>query len=143
MSRFTNYGEERMLNTVCGSQSWIVRLFKSPTTDPDSDSFTMTECDYTGYGAQGFSFASATDTGSAGSWYAVSTSNLTWTHGGSVASPGDANTVYGWALWSGTGGSTDAPFYYEFFDSPVSMGVGVQFSFVPRLSLIGIEEACP
>lgn len=141
MSRFTNHGEKFMLNSVTASQGWLVKLFKSPTTDSDDEDFSMTECDYTNYGAQGFSFASATDTASPGTWYAVSTSNLTWTHGGTVASPGDDNTIYGWALWSGSGSpASDHPFYYEFFTSPITMTLGTQFSFVPRISLVGVED---
>lgn len=139
--RWTNYGEMKLLDTVRGSNSWICQLFKAPSTDADDEDFSASydECDYDGYGAQGFGFASPTDTGSAGTYYCVSTSNLVWTHSGDGVSDVN-NTVYGYAIWSSSGGSTASPFYYEFFASPVTMSVGVQFSFVPRISLVGIED---
>lgn len=139
--RWTNYGEENLLNTVRGSQAWTCQLFQLPSADADDEDFSASydECDYDGYAQQAFSFAVATDTGSAGTYYCVSTSNLVWTHSGDGS--GDVNnTIYGYAIWSGSGGYTAEPFYYEFFASPVTMVVGMQFSFVPRISLVGIED---
>lgn len=135
--RWTNYGEERICNSIALSQVWVCQLFKLPTTDADDEDFTGTEADYDGYGAQGFSFATAADTGSAGTWYAVSTSNLVWTHSGDGVEDTD-NTIYGYTIY-GEGGVGD-PFYYEFFASPVSMTAGAQISFVPKITLIGLED---
>lgn len=157
--RWTDYGEEMALKTLLGQagSSWTsvqVHLFKSPTTDPEDETPTLVEADFTGYTAVSISWNPATGPSVWQSIASMAVFNRAWL----VAPPdpdpdaGTSNTIYGYYLTNGSSGfDAEEPLYYRFFNdgtdlTPKSMTTpeSDQITIIARINLIGLEDVvCP